>query len=123
MEMDQNEEQAFKGALLSAMHQMAKLVQEGRLVSALDFKEMIEKSRKGDIFLVTVTKIMIVYEEYDGPNVAVYCSYKEHRYRGSFFMAEPPGTFKDRSLIPHNITVEKFIRWDEYMEENIWETF
>ena len=121
--MDRNEEQAFKGALLSAMYQMAKLVQECSLVSTLDFKEMIEKSRKGDIFLVSITKIVYVYEEYDGPNVAVYCSYKEHRYRGSFFMAEPPGTFKDRSLIPHNITVEKFIRWDEYMEENICETF
>jgi hypothetical protein len=38
-------------------------------------------------------------------------------------MAEPPGKFKDRAPIPHNISVEKFIRWDEYMEENIWETF
>jgi hypothetical protein len=123
MELDRNEEQAFKGALLSAMHQMAKLVQEGSLVSGLDFKEMMEQSQQVDIFLAAVDEILYVYKEYDGPNVAVYCSYKEHRYRGSFYMAEPPGKFKDRAPIPHNISVEKFIRWDEYMEENIWETF
>tara|TARA_A100000171_G_C2110600_1_gene134809 strand:+ start:625 stop:996 length:372 start_codon:yes stop_codon:yes gene_type:complete len=123
MELNQNEEQAIKGALLSTIHHMAKLVSQGSLVSASDFKEMMEKTQKDDIFLVAITEVKYLYQGYYGPIIEVHCSFKKHKYRASFYMAEPHGKFSDRSLIPHNIKVEKFLRWDEYMEENIWEKF
>lgn len=116
------EKEAVKGALMSATHKMAKLVQQGRLVSDTEFMAFTEKAYKGDHFVPTIDSVSYTYSEHSGPHVVIHSHLPGlAKFRSSFYMSEPYRAFEDRTPIPHDIKVEIFSHWSEEMEEEVWE--
>ncbi len=124
MSLSDDKLQSVKSVLLRAVHKTAKKVKAGRLVWIAEFKEIVEASTKEYPIWLWVDSIQYIDSEDWFPTIEIYFSYyRKVRFKASFYMSRPPGTFEDQTPIPHSIKVEKFSWYDENLEEDVWERF
>lgn len=122
--LSKKEEQSIKAVLLKSIHKVAEKVKEGYLVWIPEFKEIAEKSSHEYPLWLWVDSINYTHNDQWFPTIEVYCSYyRKNKFRASFYMGRPHGTYNDQSPIPYAITVEKFISYDENIERGVWEEF
>lgn len=102
------EKQEILNTLRAATQKAAKKVQQGLLVSDEEFFEIVETTNKNSIFLGFIEKVNYQYGIGVGiPEVKIYCRWNNILFKCSFYLKNPPGTYKDKKKVICGVNVEE----------------
>jgi len=96
-----------KGALMSALHKVAKIVEDGRLFTPEIFASYAKQKLGEEAIYLWVLKVKFSYdsEAIGKPAVKISCTHRNSKYIGTFYLAKPYGKFEDKALFAQRFNI------------------
>lgn len=102
------------GIIQSAMHKIAKLIEQGNMVTGDQFEELLHEKNKLDhlYFFVEEFKLISGRDKRGNPRVKIIINTTAGiRFKASFIVGNPPGTFTNQTPFAQEFNVEEKIEY------------